>query len=270
MSDIKFVSNFSGREAMALGVFGGEGSGKTRLLSTATAWARERGKIPAWIVFDRKTRATVRQIHQDNGWELPVMNSDDYISRSEALKIAQKDREDAKQNAEIQVVYSTVVKKVMQSLEELVDTKYEPIILETGTAIWDIISFSHHGKKTNVGMARNWGGPKQDWTDLVDFLSDRTFISTFWEKPDYKDDKPTGKTKPDGPTHLGYTLTSIVRMNCNRNPKTRLVGGIEVTEPHYSLDLYESQENKGLEGTEALLTEDEITFSNLMDLLKPE
>lgn len=258
-----FTHDFSGREAMALGVFGGEGAGKTRFLATTTEWAHARNTVPAWLVFDRKTRKTVREIHTNSGWDLPLINEKDFITPKQALEIARLDRET--ESDKVQKVYTDVYKSVLDIVGPLCeDKRVNPICLETGTALYDVISYAHFGKKQGVGKSRAWGPPKQDWSDLLDLLAAKTTLISFWERDEYKDDTRTGKTKPDGPNHLGYTITSLVRLNHDRRAKD--------PDKLFTLDVVQSQDNVALEGEggESILTGDNVTFTNLMQLLRPE
>lgn len=261
-----FSRDFSGREAPCLGVFGGEGSGKTRFCATAGEWAEDRGTVPGWVVCDRKTRNTVREIYNELGLELPLINQRDLIERSEALKIATMDRE--KDDSKIAAIYTGVYVRLVDLLGSLAaNPTVNPIIVETGTQIWDWIAFSHFGRKQGVGKSRVWGPPKQDWTDLIDALSGKLLVLTFWEKDAYKGDDKAGFTKPDGPPHLGYTATSMVRLTCD---KTRRLKPDETYTDRYSLDVYASQDNVALEGVNGLLRGEAIRFNSLLSILCPE
>lgn len=263
-----FTREFSGREAACIGVFGGAGSGKTRLCATATEWAEQRGKVPGWLVCDRKTRKTVRDTCQELGLPLPYINDKDFVSQSDALRIATLDRDADKDNTEIRKIYTTAFRAVLDAAVQLGRAAdVDPIILETGTQIWDWISYSHFGRKQDVGRSRVWGPPKQDWTDLMDGLSHKTLIITLWERDEYKGDNRTGFTKPDGPPHLPYTVTTLVRMNYDRDRKLK---SDETYVDRFSLDVVESQDNAGLAGTQGVLTGAAISYSNLMAMLRPE
>ncbi len=263
-----FSREWSGREAPAIGVFGAEGSGKTRFCATATHYAEERGQVPGWLVCDRKTRKTVREVHAELGLSLPFIQKEDFIDQSKALEIAKLDRESDKDNAKVQQIYTEVFRKVIDAAGELAkDPQINPIIFETGTQIWDWISFSHFGRKQGVGKSRVWGPPKQDWTDLMDALSHKTLLVTFWEKDAYKGEDRAGFTKPDGPPHVGYSTTTLVRLNFDQKMK------LKPDESHvdrFSLDIYESQDNVGLAGVNGVLTGENITYGNLMAQLRPE
>lgn len=263
-----FVRDFAGREAPAIGVFGAEGSGKTRFCATATQYAAERNQIPGWLVCDRKTRKTVREVHAELDLDLPYIQKEDFISQAQALEIAKLDRESDADNAKIQKIYTEVIRKVITAATELGATpEVNPIIIETGTQVWDWISFSHFGRKQGVGKSRVWGPPKQDWTDLMDALSHKTLLLTFWEKDAYKGEERAGYTRPDGPPHVGYTLTTQIRLNFDQKKK---LGKNETHLDRFSLDVYESQDNVALAGMDAVLTADAISYGSLMNMLRPE
>ncbi len=263
-----FSRDFSGREAPAIGIFGAEGTGKTRLCATAGQYAAERDQIPGWLVCDRKTRKTVRETCESLGLDLPYINSKDFISQNEALEIAQLDRETDTDNAKIQKIYTGVVRELIKSAIELGrNPVINPIVLETGSQIWDWISYSHFGRKQGVGKSRVWGPPKQTWTDLVDGLSHKTLLITFWERDAYKGDDRLNFTKPDGPPHIGYCTTSLVRLTCDQKMKLK---DDQTYIDRFGCDIYESQDNVGLAGVNDILRGESITYENLMALLSPE
>lgn len=261
-----FSRDFSGREASCLGVFGSEGTGKTRFAATAHEWAAARGMTPAWLVADRKTRATVRQVCSENGWDLPLINQEDFLSPKEAMAVASLDRET--EHEKIAKIFQGVYAKFVKAAATLGEAKdVGPIIFETGSQLWDWISYAHFGRKQGVGKSRVWGPPKQDWSDLLDSLAHKPVIITLWGKDEYRGEERTGKTKPDGPPHIGYTTTSVVRLNADRMRKLK---PDETYVDRFTLDVYESQEQKGLESVEDLLKGTDITYTRLMQMLRPE
>jgi len=252
----------------AIGIFGQEGAGKTRFCATAEEYARERGKTPGWLVCDRKSRKTVRDVYQELGYDLPFIQKEDFIAQDAALEIALLDRESEKDNLKIQRIYTEVYQRLVRAAIELAKSPdIEPIIFETGTQIWDWISFSHFGKKQGVGKSRVWGPPKQDWSDLMDGLSHKVTLISFWERDAYKGEERAGFTKPDGPPHLGFTTTSLVRLNIDQKKK---LTKDESYVDRFSLDIYESQDNVGLAGVNDVLSGESITYANLMAQLRPE
>jgi|SRR5579859_501809 len=260
-----FTRDFSRRESPCIGVFGAQGTGKTRLCATAGEYAAEHGQVPGWLVFDRKTRKTVREVCAELGMDTPYINAQDFISQADALTLAS--------NSDVEVVkrtYSKAIESVIRSAVELGKTdEVDPIIFETGTQLWDWIAFAHFGRKQDVGKSRVWGPPKQDWTDLLDALQHKTVLITLWERDEYKNDQRTGFTKPDGPPHLGYTTTTIIRLTQDRAMKIAEGNGQSYVD-RFGLDIVESQDQKGLEGVNGVLSGSNVTYSNLISMLRQE
>jgi hypothetical protein len=241
------------------GIFGGEGSGKTRLCATATAWADARGKIPGWLICDRKTRKTVKDTHEEMGLTLPYMNDADFITQKQALALATNTN-----YAEVQKTFEDVIKRLFDAAVALGgNANVEPIIIDSGTQLWDWIAYSHFGRKQDAGKSRVWGPPKQDWTDLLDALNNKLVLVTLKAKDEYKNDSRTGRATWDGPPHLGYCTTSVIR--CDFNPRKQ----VDYYWDKFSLDVVESQDNVGLAGVDGVLGGQDITIENLMAQLRP-
>ncbi len=257
-----FSRDASGREAACIAAFGPEGSGKSRLFTTAGIYAATRGKVPGWIICDRKTRKTLRDVCAELGMEIPYINKEDFVSQSDGLALATNNDETV-----VKKIYTEAIKKVINAAVELGgNDSIEPIIFDSGTQLWDWIAFSHFGKKQEVGRARVWGPPKQDWTDLLDSLSHKTVLITLRSKDEWRNDNRTGVQTWDGPPHLGYTTTTVVRLS----QSDRKLKDDETFIDRFSLDVVESQDNKGIESVNGILSGPDIDFTNLMSLLRPE
>jgi len=237
-------------------VFGAEGTGKTRLLVTAGEWAAERDQIPGWIVCDRKAKQTIRKVCEEMGIEIPMMNREDFVPQKDALTLASNDNVE-----KCKEIYVAAQKRLIEATIKLGESKdINPIIIDSGTQLWDWISYAHFGKKQDVGRSRVWGPPKQDWTDLVDSLRHKTLCVTFRAKDTWKNDVKTGSLTWDGPPHLGYQSTTILRMRQSDDQ--------ERDGWRFACDVVQSQDNKGIEGADAILTDDAITFAMMYDLLR--
>lgn len=257
-----FSTDFSGREAACIGIFGKEGTGKTRLAATAQEWADSRGFVPAWIIMDRKTRKTVRDVYTEMGWGAPIANKEDFVSQKNALKLATTDDLNLVKSA-----YTEAFQKVLDAATALaVDPTVNPIIFDSGSQLWDWIAYAHFGRKQDAGKSRVWGAPKQDWTDLFDALSSKTVIITLRAKDEYSNDARTGRDTWDGPPHMGYTSSTIVSLIQEKRP---LVTG-ETFIDRFKLNIVQSQDNKGAEGREGVLVGEMITFFNLLGMLRPD
>jgi hypothetical protein len=258
-----FSRDFTRQECPAIGIFGGPGTGKTRICATAGEYARDRGKTPGWIVLDRKTRKTVREVCAELKLDTPYINKEDFIPQADALALATNGDFE-----KVKAIYTKAIERVLNAATALgAAPEVDPIIFETGSGLWDWIAFAHFGRKQDAGKSRVWGPPKQDWTDLFDSLQHKTVLITLWERDEYKNDARTGFTKPDGPPHLGYTTTTLVRLTQDR---TRKLQDGETYVDRFGLDIVESQDNKGLESVNNVLTGEAITYANLISMLRTE
>ena len=240
-----------------IGVFGGEGSGKTRLCCTATDWANEHGYVPGWIICDRKTRKTVKDYHAENALQLPLMNQNDFLTQQQAIALATNTNFD-----EVRKSYEVVTASLFKAVADLAAVKQvNPIIIDSGTWVWDAIGFSHFGRKQDVGKSRVWGPPKQDWTDLMDSLQHKLVFVTLKAKDEYRNDNRTGRQTWDGPPHLGYCTTSVVR--CNFDPHAT----VDYVWDRFSLDVVESQDNVALAGQNGVLTGMDVNLTALLEKL---
>lgn len=253
-----FEQSFSHREKPCIGIFAPAYGGKTRLCATASEWADARGTKPGWAICDRKTRQTIEYVCNEMGMTIPVMSKSVYITPQNALKLASSDDEETTKK-----VYREAFDKLSDDLITLASLDYiDPIIVDSGTELWEWIGYSRLGRREGV-KGRYWGPSGRDWKDLFGALSHKTTLITLWERNTFKDDKVVpGQTAADGPPALSYTTTSLVRLRKTDRAKTN--------DEKYHLDLTESIDNKGLEGTDDLLTGEGITFSTLMSLLRPE
>lgn len=252
-----FDRTFSMQEKPCIGIFGPGYNGKTRLCATAGEWAAAQGTTPGWLVLDRKTRQTVKAICDEMGIDPPLMNSKDFISAGDALKLANSDDEDVTKKA-----YGSAFDRVTEAASALAVLDYiDPIIVDSGTELWDWIGYARLGRREGK-LARYWGPSKRDWKDFFEALKHKTVLITFWARAEFKNDKATDRTIVDGPPMVEYTTTSLVRLRKDEKAKT--------DDTKYQLDLVQSIDNKALELTDGLLTGESITFANLMSLLKPE
>jgi hypothetical protein len=252
-----FSRDFSATERPCIGVFGPGYAGKTRFCTSAGEWAEQHGTIPGWIICDRKTQQTVEETCNLMGLPVPVMNKEPFLSSKQALLLASCDDEDTTKKA-----YSEAFDAVTKGLMSLATHPgIDPLIIDSGTELWDWIGYARLGRREGV-KARYWGPSKRDWKDLFDALRQKTILITFWAKAEWKDDKMTNKTVIDGPPHVSYTTTTLLRLRKDERK--------EDPNERYALDVVESIDNTGLSGAENVLTGEEITFANLMMRLRPE
>lgn len=267
--NVQFGREITGRETPCIGIYGAQGTGKTRLCVTASEWAEERGTVPGWLICDRKTRNTMREVCKELKVTPPLHNQEDFVDRRHALTLATSD-----DIPFVMKAYSAAYQRFLNGAIALADNhQVNPIIVDSGSQLWDWIAFAHFGRKQDVGRARQWGPPKQDWSDLFDALSDKLVLITLKSKDEWKNDNRTGRETWDGPPHLGFTTTTVVRLNIDSKRKLRAEedenGPAETFVDRFTLDVVESQDRKDLEGQDGVLAGSAITLSTLMAFLRP-
>lgn len=249
----------------AIGIFGGEGSGKTHLCCTASDWSYARNLIPGWLICDRKTRKTVKDYHAAQGIPMPIMNENDFLSQKDAIALATNTNYD-----EVKKAYERTTESLFKAVASLAGiAQINPIIIDSGSWVWDAIAFSHFGRKQDVGKSRQWGPPKQDWSDLMDGLQHKLVLVTLKAKDEYKNDNRTGKQTWDGPPHLGYCTTSVIRCRFESNKKDENGLPLDAIDK-FALDVVESQDNVALAGQDDVLTGAAITMESLLAILGRE
>jgi len=272
-----FSRSRSKREQPAIAIFGPESTGKTALCVSAGLWAKEHGTTPGWLITERKTEKTIEDRSRELDLEMPLI-SEPFIKPEEASQIIRLDRwirgkdENGKEilNADpkIMEIYSTITARFFDAAALLAkEPGIEPIIIDSGTNIYNWISYSHNGRKQSIGIRTKWGPPQSDWEDLLTGLQHKLTIVTFRSQDEWKGKEPTGRIIPDGPRTLGYTVTSQIRLGYDKDKHLR---ADESFIDRFSLDVWESQDNKGVAGVNNILKGEQITFMNLLSLLRPE
>lgn len=268
-----------------IAIFGRETSGKTALCVSAGLWAAARGKTPGWLITERKTIQVIEERSRELGLDPPLM-SEPFITEAEAAEIIKLDRwlattdkygnERLDPDPNIMKLYTAITRKFVDAAALLASTPdVEPIIIDSGTVAYNWMAYAHNGRKQAIGQQTKWGGPQSDWEDLCEGLQHKTAVITFRAEDEWagsgKDRATTGRTIPAGPKTLGYTVTSQCRMNFDKH---RVLGQGEDPLSRFSLDVWESTDNKGLSGVNDVLRGNEpareLTFENLMMRLRPE
>lgn len=250
-----------------IAVFAKAFGGKTRFCATAGAWAADRGKVPGWLIMDRKTRQTIKETCKSLGLPIPYYNEQDFISSSDAVKLARLDGTKAEDEPKVKEAYSAAIDKVMELGMRLVEqSRIEPIIIDSGTELWDYCGYSRLGRREGK-LGRYWGPAKRDWKDFFDALKSKTVLVTLWARYEWKKDasgneKQSDTLLPDGPPNLDYTVTTLVRLRFDEKKKD--------VEDKYKLDIVDSIDNNAISGVDGVLSGEDITFEGLMELLNVE
>lgn len=247
--------------SLVIGVFGIQGSGKTRFCATAPDPI---GVVP----LDRKTRYSVAKTMEELG-KTVVMPNADFIRHENPLALATMDMPKA------MAYYKEHVKRVMDAAFKLNSHKdIRTVVIDTGTQLWEDIMFKNYGRNQRI-MPRDRGAANQDMIDFLNAMSGKHLILTHKASEVWAGDgdnsKPTGKYKASGFGHLGYHSTCVIELKKNTLYDTEKGSGGGKSWK-YSMDVTDCQGQPELEGPQGkdVLTDESISFANLAMMIYPD
>lgn len=271
MKEIKidgFVSNPSATESIALGLFGEQGTGKTRLLTTMPDPI---GIIP----LDRKCRATVSRIAEELG-KVVVFPKADFIRVENPMRLSML-KPTCGGNVEVKLTdkepryccaihyYRWHVNRIKAAAYRLYDhPDIRSIGIDTGTQLWEDILFAHYGRSERI-MPRDRGPANQEMIEFLNCLSGKHLAITHKAREVWKNDKPTGRYEWAGFPHLGYHVNVIAECTCDETKGPD-------DENRFALNVVMCQDNPDIQGPggKRLLVDDQINFQMLAYSIYPE
>ncbi len=263
-----FVTNPKAEDALAIMLFGEQGSGKTRFLTTAPD--------PIGIVpLDRKTRKTVERIANEFG-KTVVMPKEDFVRVDNPMRLALL-KPTCGQSIESKLedkvpklccaihYYRWHVNRIKAAAFKLyAHPEIRTIGIDTGTQLWEDILFAHYGRSERI-MPRDRGPANQEMIDFLNALSGKHLIMTHKAREVWRNDKPTGKYEWAGFAHLGYHSNVIAECVCD---ETKAEG----EEDRFRMSVVMCQDNPSIQGPGGrnLLTDDQISFQTLAYAIYPD
>jgi len=266
--DPGFTSTILADDKLALGIFGEQGSGKTRFGITAPDPI---GIIP----LDRKSRATVKRISEELGKKV-VMPVHDFVRTENPMKMAML-KPTCGQSVDIKLTdaapryccaihyYRWHVNRIKSAAYTLYNNPgIRSIMIDTGTQLWEDILFAHFGRSERV-MPRDRGPANQEMIEFLNCLSGKHLIITHKAREIWRNDKPTGRFDWAGFPHLGYHTNVIAEMVCD---ETKAEG----TEGRFYLNMHLCQDNPDIQGPggKKLLMDEQINFQTLAYSIYPD
>lgn len=252
----------------AIGVFGVEGTGKSRFGATAPDPI---GLIP----LDKKSKRTFEAISKELGKRI-VAPTQPLMSDAKARELSMLD-ESTKEGADrLKAEYTKVVNSVFELGEKF--AKHPDIVtiaVDTNTQFYDWIFFSYFGRKSKIKPVSR-APANQCMIDFINMLRSKNLVlihrsKEIWKDTGLKDNEgmpiqaPSGKFEQDGFKNIGGFLT----VNCEMTRKLKVsTDGREVSDilaEKFKLRLVTCQTDEGvlLEGQELLSGED-ICWDNLV------
>lgn len=257
MKEIKipgFTTNIQADDALAIGIFGEHGAGKTRFCITAP-------DPIGFIPLDRKARKTIEKTARELG-KVVVMPDKDFIRVENPMALAVMKPEDAK------VYYRKHVNTVKEAAFKLYQHKdIKTVCIDTGTQLWEDMLFAEFGRSQRI-MPRDRGPCNQEMIDFLNALSGKNLIVThrakeIWSGGDAG--KPTGRYEHAGFPHLGYYVNVLAEFVCDEKKKAE-------DEERYYMNISLCQANADIQGPagKKFLADDMVTFMALAMSIYPD
>lgn len=263
--EITFISSFGGsKPTVVMNAFGLDTSGKSRFAMTGP-------EVIGIVPLDRKTRRTVEKTAKELNKRF-LMPKDDLILPISPIRLQGMD------DKKIMALYSEHMEKVKAAIFTLhAHSDVQTISIDLATQLYTYICYSHYGREMatiRVGgeLRKDRGAANQDMRDLINAISDKHVILTHQCRAEYVNNAPTGWNTNDGYPHLGHACNVSVEFinNSKWNPNipesAPAYGDVSW---HYGIRVKRCQEMPELEGKEIVLTDDNVNFLCLANLMWP-
>jgi hypothetical protein len=266
--DAGFTSNIKADDALAIALFGEQGSGKTRFGITMPD--------PIGVIaLDRKTRKTVERIAKELD-KTVVMPTEDFIRVAKPMQLAllkpscganiesKLDDKTPKMCCAIHY-YRWHVNRIKSAALKLYEHRdIKSILMDTGTQLWEDILFAHFGRNERI-MPRDRGPANQEMIDFLNCLSGKHLTITHKAKQVWKNDKPTDKYEWQGFPHLGYHTNVIAELVCDDGK------GMD-DEGRFYMNVHMCQDNPDIQGPggKKILKDDSVNFPMLAYSVYPD
>lgn len=203
----------------AIGVFGAEGTGKTRFAATAP------GPI-GLIALDKKSKRTFIEIAIKLGTEV-ISNEKPFLSDKEAITMAVTSGDNPVGLKLIKDTYTSVVTAIFDmAMAYAAHPQVQTIVVDTCSQLFEYILFSHFGRRNQITPTSR-GAANQDMIDFVNALRTKNLVlihraKEIWRSTGQYDKQgntikePSGKFEQDGFKHIGGFLTASLEMTSKK------------------------------------------------------
>ncbi len=203
----------------AIGVFGIEGTGKTRFAATAP------GPI-GLIALDKKSKRTFQDIASKLETQV-ISNDKPFLSDADSIRMAMISGDNPTGLLEIKNTYTTALKSIFDmACAFAAHPEIKTIVVDTCSQLFEMILFSHFGRRNQI-QPTSRGAANQDMIDFVNACRSRNLVLIHRSKEIWKAtgafDKqggaikePSGKFEQEGFKHIGGFLTANLEFTSKR------------------------------------------------------
>jgi hypothetical protein len=234
---------------LCIGVFGGPGTGKTRLMATAPGL----GVIP----LQRKTRPTVEQVLRDlypNRKVLWPKNPEEFYRYKNPMEMSLMDRDTSKK------FHRALFDRIKQGCWSLLENKEcRTIGIDSGYTLYQLCLAAHYGKSSQISDDKTaYGPPNTEFRELLISLQGKHVVFTTESKQAYKGKTPLDYNDPAGYKQIGYDTNVLVETTYE--------------DKEFYLSVRMCQDRAVLQGEDGdrLLSGDMIEFKYLASQIRPD
>jgi hypothetical protein len=277
LGKVQFTESLDSNETpWIIGLFGREGSGKTRLPITGP-------EVIGYIPLEKKSYKTISDVGKELGKRVIVpKNSEQFIINSRKanmLSVYEGTSEKAKgeANNKLKAYYREYADRIYDATYAMLEHgEIRTVVIDTFTQMCGILESANYGFEDKmIRIESQVYKDKRDYRqEVIDFLNSLPgYNKTVWllhrERAEYAHGKDTGRKVHEGFQFLG-NYTNLL-LHAESNPKWNPNSEDEDKSWHWALSCRTVQANPTLEGPDGyrMLKDDEISFSNLIMAIDP-
>jgi hypothetical protein len=278
--EIAFTTEVTGQDRkLIVCSFGPDFSGKSRFLCTGPVKGKQLiGIVPT----DRKTRLTVQQamdeLKRHGKILLPKQDLVREVNPSKMSWAANPNVTDKEAEEKTKVHYRAHVDKVKEVTWALhAHPDVSLICIDLFQQFYQDMKYAHYGrkqfalKKVTKDYYQDTHEADQEIIDFINSISDKHLILTHKSKPEYENDKATGRMTWEGFKFMGNHVNVVVEHHNNKKFDPKKENDPD-TNWHYAMSIRRAQWNAAeVEGEagEKILKDEWITFQMLGMALFP-
>lgn len=211
IGNIEFDGDLTNRDPYIIGVFGAEGTGKTRFGLTGP-------EVIGCVPLEMKSYKTISEVCAETGKR--VFKPKDPNSLLVPIR-----RVDAMEDAQAQKFYNEHLKKVNDVIYAMLEHKdVRTVLIDKWTTYVTWVEFAVNGmagKKYMKIKDKVYVDKKESNQRIIDMMNSfsaygKTVILTNSEKNEYANDKETGRTIYEGFKYLGSHTNLLIHMESNK------------------------------------------------------
>lgn len=259
IGNIKFDSEITNHDPYIIGVFGAEGSGKTRFGLTGP-------EVIGCVPLEVKAYKTISETAAELGKRV-FKPSDPNVLLVPNRKV------DAMDDLSAQKFFKEHVKKINDVIYGMLEhPDVRTILIDKFTTYVQYVRYAVHGmtgKKVRKIGERTFIDLSESNQAIIDVMNSlsaygKTIVLTNSEKAEYVDDKDTGRKIYEGFKYLGSHTNVLV--HTEKNPFWKAGSEVKSKAWKFRLNVRQAQGATHLEGPEGnpLLNDDEINITNLV------